>query len=321
MRRRILANPLIPIERRCNFAQTYIWSKGLFQCGAWNSLPCTQYKRIHGAVMYVYRAILGKDKAWVLNDEVISELSVICPMTMLRARRLCLFSRVCCDQFLLALTEKLVSVSKSWAAALWGDLKWLTFFPCFSQCSAWTFTEWSACVRENRISYQKSVMKTCSLSIANVITQWAKTPAIAVLGESHNCNHCGKSFRTRQSLAVHRFKTHGIKSIERQYLPLTQCPICLVEFWTRERVVNHVRYRSYVCRENLLIRPPELSPQQADHLDELEQATCRKMQSSGNRRHKATEPCVQAAGPLLPIVLDPDKVAAHHPLGWGHSRN
>ena len=230
-------------------------------------------------------------------------------------------SFLCSDQFLSALTEKLVDVSKSWAAALWSDLQWLTFFPCFSQCSAWTYADWSASVRDNKNSYRKSVMRTCSLTIANVISQWANTPAIVVLGETHKCSQCDRSFRTRQSLAVHRFKAHGIKSIERQYLPHSQCPICLVEFWTRERVINHVRYRSMVCRENLLIRPPELSPQQADRLDELEQENFRKMQSRGNRRHKVVEPCVQAAGPLLPIVLDPDNISAHHPLGRGHLRN
>lgn len=46
----------------------------------------------------------------------------------------------------------------------------------------------------------------------------------------------------------------------------------------------------------------------------------RKKQSRGNRRHKAIEPCIQAEGPLLPIVLDPDRVSAHYPWGWGHSR-
>ena len=272
--------------------------------------------------MYTYRAMLGKNKSWVLNDdEIISELDVMCPLTIIRARRLCLFPRICCDPFLLLLTQKLVGISKSWASALWSDLQWLTFFPCFQHCDAWTLVEWSNFVQGNRRSYQKSVMKTCSLKLANVVSQWAVSPAIAVLGETHICNFCEASFRTRQALAVHRFKVHGAKSIERQYLHGTQCPICLVEFWTRERVVNHVRYRSKVCRENLLVRPPELTPLQADHLDELEQESVRKMQSCGNRRHKADQPCAQAAGPLLPIVLDPDRVSAHHPLGKGHSRN
>ena len=74
-----------------------------------------------------------------------------------------------------------------------------------------------------------------------------------------------------------------------------------------------------MCRENLLIRPPELSQQEADQLDELEKETFRVMQSRGNRRHKAVEPCIQASGPLLPIVIDPERVSAHHPLGLGHN--
>ena len=86
MRSRILANTLIIFG---SFENVMQWSKGLFQCGAWDSLPFAVYKRIHGAVMYVYRALIGKDRAWALNDdEVICELAVLCPMTFLRARRL-----------------------------------------------------------------------------------------------------------------------------------------------------------------------------------------------------------------------------------------
>ena len=66
--------------------------------------------------------------------------------------------------------------------------------------------------------------------------------------------------------------------------------------------------------------PPELSQEQADALDEAEQEKYRKMQAGGFRRHAASVPCVQAIGPLLPIINDPDEESKHHPLGWGHSR-
>ena len=292
IRSRVLANPLLSLRKRCNIAQTYIWSKGMFQCGAWHSLSCALYKRIHGAIMYVYRALIGRDRAWVLNDDdVISELNVICPMSLLRARRLCLFPRIAFDPFLVTLSEKLCNINKSWASALWADLKWLTFFPDFEHMKSASFPEWCVYVCDNKALYRRRVMKTCSLKLANVVTQWATSPSIATLSEIHNCDLCAVTFRTKQALAVHKFKSHGAKSIERQYLPGTQCPICLNEFWTRERVINHVRYRSTVCRENLLVRPPELTQQRADDLDELEREIYRKMQSCGNRRHKAVEPC------------------------------
>ena len=70
-------------------------------------------------------------------------------------------------------------------------------------------------------------MKTCSHKLANVVIHWATTPAIAALSESHACDLCTQTFRTKQSLALHKFKTHGVKSIERQYVHGTQCPICL----------------------------------------------------------------------------------------------
>ena len=60
-----------------------------------------------------------------------------------------------------------------------------------------------------------------------------------------NRDDCTFEADTSQKLAVHMFKVHQVKSIWKNYLgDHVHCPICLKHFHTRERVLNHVRYRS-----------------------------------------------------------------------------
>ena len=141
---------------------------------------------------------------------------------------------------------------------------------------------------------------------------------MADMGVSHTCNACDKTFSSYQSYALHKFKKHGIKHIVRRYITGSQCPICLVEWWTRERAINHVRYRSEVCKLNLLLHAPTLSPEEADVLDAKDARLYRDFTKQGKRRHIAERPCMQAEGPLVQIVLDPARESVHHPLGVGH---
>ncbi len=46
------------------------------------------------------------------------------------------------------------------------------------------------------------------------------------------CDMCPLKFSSDQSLALHRFKAHGVKNIMRQYVDGTHCPVCLRQFWS-----------------------------------------------------------------------------------------
>ena len=102
------------------------------------------------------------------------------------------------------------------------------------------------------------------------------------------------------------------------YIDGDTCPICLVRFASRECAINHVRYRSTVCYENLLIRPPKLTREEANKLDEEERPAFQALKAKGLRRHAADVDCVRLCGPLRPIVIDPQRTSNHHVLGVGH---
>ena len=316
----MLANPKLAVNRRTAVASGYIWSKGLFQCGAWPNLHCNVYKKVHVAIMYVFRIILhsGGYAAGTTDDDVIAQLQVMCPLTMLRACRLCLFARFCKSITLYRCACELVDLKGTWAHAVMQDLQWLTIFREFRGCSGFSFGQWADVIRVDAKSFRKSCMTVCKSTFANVVTQWAVSPALQELGLLFECDACSAVFQSRQALSLHRFKLHGTKSITRRYIDGTQCPICLVEFWTRERAINHVRYRSVTCRLNLLMRPPELTQDQSEVMDAAECSANRILATKGLRRHAAQRPCVQLQGPLLPILVDTERVSNHHPLGVGH---
>ena len=117
------------------------------------------------------------------------------------------------------------------------------------------------------------------------------------------------------------FKKHGVKNIWRQYVGYhVHCPVCLKLFWSRERVLNHIRYRSKVCKHNLLLRGPIISEEDALIIDKAEALGHIKLAHSGRKRCAAVEPVLRLHGPLLPTILNPGTVTSgHHQLGRGHN--
>jgi hypothetical protein len=97
------------------------------------------------------------------------------------------------------------------------------------------------------------------------------------------------------------------------------CVVCLKMFWDRERVINHLRYRSKPCRDWHLQHTPHLSQNEADEIDASLAQHNRALQSGGQRRHKATKPCLQLQGPLPNLQIDANVQSSHHRLGKGHN--
>ena len=167
----------------------------------------------------------------------------------------------------------------------------------------------------------KWVTQYCKSPIANVISSVEKNdnvPAGPLM--THKCNICDKSFMSVQQLSLHEFRVHGLKDQIYLCVPETHCTVCLREFHTRERILNHVKYRSYTCRYNLLIRGPVLSQDEADALDNAATSNNIKLQLSGFRRHYVSSPSFRLQGPLAPIILPSGEYSHHHPLGRGHNQ-
>ena len=329
----VLRVPSVPVPKKIKVVQTYVLSKGTFQCGTWPMLPDVQYKRFHSCILSIYRNASGNyyksgqeghemcDVASMFNDDdIIYEYNFMCPRTILRLSRLSLFMRILikAPPYLLQLATDQSCFKKGWAASLMADFKWLSCFDDFSECSRWNFQQWKVHLGTEPKSMAKLIKKVCKSPFANIHAQWAVSPVLQIFAQPIVCDSCGKVSKSLQAHSVHSFRAHGIKCKLRKYVPHTHCLICLREFWTRERCLNHVRYRSQVCRFNSILRGPILDDVEADALDQKCLKHNRQLHASGRRRHAVDRPSIILQGPLLPIILMEGQASAHHSLGVGH---
>jgi len=334
--KRIMKVPSVPLKKKITVMQSFILTRGIFQCGTWPSISDVQYKRLHAAILKIYRDATGNSyKRDTLNptgcdfdvttmfndDDVIYKYGFICPRTMLRLSRLSLFLRIIIKGppllLELILAQDTSGFKKGWVCSLRDDLVWLTSCEHFADGIDRDLAQWVEFLSQSPGPFLKKIKSFCKTPFANICTQWATSRVLEEYSRPVNCYLCGKESMSLQAHSVHLARSHGIKSKFRMYVDGPTCRICLVNFGSRERCLNHVRYRSKVCYANSLMRGPILSSQQADELDLLERPEHKALYSAGKRRHTAEHPCLRAHGPLLPILTL--RGSSHHPLGLGYN--
>ena len=255
------------------------------------------------------------------DDDIIYQHGFMCPRTMLSMSRLLLFLRIIVKSppalLNIVLAQDNRKICKGWVSSLKDDLHWLSSSDAYRPGAYWDLLGWVAHFKLCPSRHMKLIKSFCKPPFANICTQWATSKVLAEYASPMTCYICGKVSMSFQAHSVHLASSHLIKSKMRKYVDGRTCRICLKNFWTRERCLNHVRYRSKVCYANALMRGPVLSQEEADELDSIECPGNQVLYAAGRRRHKAVLPCIQMPGPLLPVI--PLRNSSHHPLGFGHN--
>jgi len=256
------------------------------------------------------------------DDDIVYAHGFLCPRTILRMRRLLLFVRVVakCPPFLLELIAAQCKLKKGWASSLASDLRWLCTSTKFAECTGWDISQWAEYVQAHPKVSAKQISAFCKSPFANICAQWAVSPVLQAFAQPIACTACGRISKSSQAHSVHMFRSHGIKCMFRRYIPHTHCLVCLREFWSRERCLNHAK-KSKVCRSNLLLLGPCLSQEEADALDQDCKVRNRELHAAGRRRHATDLSSVRLQGPLQPIIVLESHVSSHHPLGVGQRHN
>ncbi len=131
------------------------------------------------------------------------------------------------------------------------------------------------------------------------------------------CPECNKTFNSLQQLNLHRKRVHDFLHPVHMLIDTVFCPVCLLFFHTRVRALNHIKYRSSICRISLEQLGPSISRDAAVALDLEARPSNRKLYSLGLRAHAASDPVFRLSGPLrAPLFFS----AAHgnvHILGNG----
>ena len=176
---------------------------------------------------------------------------------MIRIARLSLWSRILCKtpEVVKSLCFDMAKVNVGWPSAVYGDLKWASGATFFQAAVGRSFEDWAAYIGNNSKYFRGQIKKFSKLRYANIPPVGPGSRCSSEQSATFSCSQIGCPFKTatKQQLAVHMFKIHKIKSMWKNYLgDYIHCPICLKLFHTRQRVLNHVRYRSEVCRHNLV---------------------------------------------------------------------
>ena len=195
--------------------------------------------------------------------------------------------------------------SRSWSYAVSSDFKWLDSCSAFGNIYGYEmmFSSWVDAFSSCPAEVGRKVMKFCATPFANISTQWV-VPKLAGLCSPLSCQVCGKQEDTTQKLKMHMFKSHGIKDNIRLYVDSTHRTICLKEFHQRENVSNHLKKVTF-CNQQLRLRRPCLTVEQADSIDTALRAHNRGLNRAGKRRHAKDRPCRQGEGPKLPCIVGP----------------
>mmetsp|Transcript_28774 Transcript_28774/g.51244 ORF Transcript_28774/g.51244 Transcript_28774/m.51244 type:complete len:139 (-) Transcript_28774:48-464(-) len=126
---------------------------------------------------------------------------------------------------------------------------------------------------------------------------------------------CPKDFGTKQACHLHMNRKHQWQHEAYKYAPGTFCACCLLEFHSRNRVLQHLMYKSPTCLANLKLRGPLVTSEELQVLNQqarLEEAELRK---AGLRRSKAKLLVIRLSGPVWPIINFNEESAAMHPRG------
>lgn len=314
----------VELSTRTNIVMMYSITKGFHNSGTWSELTAALYKKLHHAVLKIHRSLLGASVDACDDDAVMERLGAMCPLTIIRLSRLLLSMRIimkapfCIDHSLLLSFGR----AAAWITTVVTNLKWLSLCQAFNVNADAPLCVWVDCISDNPKKLRRNLVNICRTPFANLNTHWAVSLSLLSLGQLFPRPDCAAPpFKTKQTLAVHRYKERNTKNIVRQYIGNCLCIVCLNMFWTRERAVCHYG-KSKTCWRNLVLHNlagPPLSVLEAVELDSVELITnIHSNNNAGRRRHYVDNPCLLLYGPLLPIVSLTD--SSHHELGVGHHR-
>ena len=230
-------------------------------------------------------------------------LEAVAPELLLVMARLLLFTRLCvkAPSFYLNILYVVSSCSYSWIFQIQRDLSWMATFPQFSETRHWSVPEWVDHIRQSPADYRKSFLKVIRSPAANQsFLEGRVTSHPPLLLPQHCCHTCNVAFASKQALALHNLRKHGIKCELRRYVTTTHCLCCLMFFHSRVSVLHHVKDKSPICRLFYLAHIDPVSLEEANELDDLDTRTfIAHNKSLGVSRHNTGgKTCCRLQGPL-----------------------
>ena len=273
IKRKILGNPAIQIQKKCHIAQTLIFSRLLFGTEVWNGLHQKQEARLNTFLFSVYRTIVKKISRG--NDQKFSTLEVEASLVCIKITQLIRLQRLRymrklgqeAPMLLLRLLEREYTEQQgSWLSLLREDLEWVGShskgqkdkYDGLSSLHEW----WNKAMEQGKAwdkYVTRLVMKEAVQEHLLAKQKWTgQNTCIPTMPESgqrsdarEECDLCGAIFYGPAAFANHMWKRHHVHAKVRYFMSDTACGSCLRDYHSLQRVRQHLQY-SAKCFHHLL---------------------------------------------------------------------
>ena len=281
----LFANRRISIPTRLQLLEALVCSKLMYNSGVWPQLTGRQHQKLEHTIIGWQRRIINQG-FWseeLVRDEVLQRRwqlpTLAVRLAVARIRFALAASRNPMETTWRLIGLEFEGCSRSWCQLLLPALQWLVdvipkaqFFD--ERCEDLNFqqiTEWLQSEQRPHKGVIKRALQKHLLQeriIQEVRDGYEEVRSIfqglglykpeqeVQEGSASNftCEVCDMKFGNAQKLQVHRWSKHGLVSVERQFVFGPVCASCGVNFWTPQRVQQHLRYSRLVsdgCFERL----------------------------------------------------------------------
>eukprot|EP00435_Cladocopium_sp_Y103_P037818 s2577_g10.t1 len=269
----VFRNRHLSSATRLQLLESLVLSIVMYGSGTWSLLTHRQYTKISHAIITWQRQITGDEywRASRLSDaDFLAKWKLPTFSARLAKHRLLyafqLVSSAPQDLITCLTAEDALPDGSAWCRAVRHAVEWLALQSPASVtpaelCAPEGLFQWlhsassygpnlvRRCVRravmQDRLAFDlrkemRSIYHACSE--AGVIFADSACPVLHANHTTFPCHVCEKEFSTVQGLQAHRWKAHGITSLERLYIFDTTCRACHRCFWSVQRLQQHLRW-------------------------------------------------------------------------------
>ena len=321
----ILCPSSIEESTRLSLNASLVESRLFQNAGTWATLPPRLERKLRSEYAKSHRVLTGS-QPWLVDEpltdrQLLVKLKVPSAEHMLAARRLgflCRFLRAAKSiPPLIALVQECDRLACGWPKAVRSDIRWLfSVVPRKLEHLGppqGDLSQWIQFIHDFPIQFKALVTLALEVSVKNMALQEAtsapgppscNSPAVDdVQPYQHVCLDCGYAAKSLHGLQTHRAKRHGYVHVSRRLAGASPtCRVCLVNFWSRPRLLRHLREEkvSNGCTPclNLLLQFAEPLPvEEQQALDEQEAVSCRAARRTGHQRPAVAAPPIPVYGP------------------------
>ena len=282
--RPVLGNKHISIATRLQLLEALVCSKLMYNSGTWPQLSGRQHAKVEHAIISWQRRIIGTGfwSQHTINDQSLQRLwklpSLEVRLAVARLRFALAAYRHAHSTTWRLLGQEFQQCTKSWIHLLLPALQWLidvipacryVDIPC-GELSFEAIEEWFGSVQCPTKAHirralkkhllQEQIIEEVKQGYQRVLGIFGKLQlhfpeaAPVAVGGWHHCDLCPKSFPRAQQLQIHKWSKHGVISAERQFVFGPVCESCGTNFWTTQRMQQHLRSTRHLpdgCFERL----------------------------------------------------------------------